>query len=251
MNNEAEHPAASVTARTDAERKLQEQVAHLEEANRFHQLFLDILSHDLMNPVWIAENYLRLIMDGGVPEDRRSFYEGMRGSLAKARGILADARTYLGVQDLVVFTGESTDLGQVVEQAVKRLEPLAGEKGQRISATIAGGAVISASPLIGEVVRQLLANAIKFGPRDTAIAVAVKDGQRVRLEVSDRGPGVPEEDRDRIFLRFGSMEKGPITGVGLGLAIVWRVVEMHEGKVWVEENPGGGSIFIADFPAGS
>ena len=226
------------------------EVERLEESNRFHQLFVDILSHDLMNPVWTAENYLRLVMDGGVPDDKGPFYNGMRSSLAKARGILTDARTYLRVQDLVAFTGEHVDLGQLVEEVVKSLGPLVEEKGQKISATIAGGVVISASPLIKEVVWQLLSNAIKFGPPDSGIAVSVIDGPRARLEVRDCGPGVPEKDRERIFQRFGSIEKGPITGVGLGLAIVWRVVEMHGGTVWVEENPDGGSLFIVELPAG-
>jgi two-component system cell cycle response regulator len=236
-------------ARGDTERALQEHVARLEESNRFHQLFVDILSHDLMNPVWIAENYLRLVMDGGVPDDKRLFYDGMRGSIAKARGILADARTYMRIKDLVAFTGEKIELGRLAEEVVKSLEALGGEKGQKIHATLAGGAVISGSPLIKEVVWQLLSNAIKFSPPDTAITVAVSDGPRVRFEVRDRGPGVPVEDRERIFLRFGSMEKGPITGVGLGLAIVRRVVDLHDGRVWVEDNPGGGSLFVAEFPA--
>lgn len=251
MCPEEADPSAVPAARVDAERTLQEHVARLEESNRFRQLFVDILSHDLMNPVWIAENYLRLVMDGSVPDDKRPFYDGMRGSLAKARGILADARTYLSVQDLAAFSGENTDLCQIVEAVVKSLRPHGGEKGQTITATLAGSAVIAANPLIREVVWQLLSNAIKFGPPDSPIAVAVSEGPRVRLEVRDRGPGVPGEHRERIFLRFESMEKGPIIGVGLGLAIVRRVVELHGGRVWVEDNPGGGSIFIAEFPAGS
>lgn len=250
MSSEKEQLSASVSTHVAAERALQEHIARLEESNRFHQLFVDILSHDLMNPVWIAENYLRLVMDGGVPDDKRPFYDGMRGSLAKARGILADARTYLRIRDLVAFAGENVDLGRVAAEVVKSLAPLGEEKGQKISVTSAAGAVIRASPLIKEVAWQLLANAIKFGPPDSAIAVSVSDGLRVRLEVRDCGSGVPEEDRERIFLRFGNMEKGPITGVGLGLAIVRRVVDLHGGRVWVEDNPGGGSIFIAEFPAG-
>lgn len=249
MDSEEAHPSGACASRDDTERNLREHVARLEEANRLQQLFGDILSHDLMNPVWIAENYLRLVMDGGVPADKRPFYEGMRVSLAKARGILTDARTYMKVQDLVVFTSENIDLGRLVEEVVKSLAPLGGEKGQKIGATIAGGAVIPASPLVREVVWQLLANAIKFGPPDSGIAVSVIDGPRVRLEIRDRGPGVPEKDRERIFQRFASMEKGPITGVGLGLAIVQRVVELHGGRVWVEGNPGGGSAFIVEFPA--
>jgi signal transduction histidine kinase len=246
VSSEEERPSAS-------ERALLEHIARLEESNRFHQLFVDILSHDLMNPVWIAENYLRLVMDGGVPDDRRPFYEGMRGSLAKARGILADARTYLRIKEAVAVTDEQIDLGQLAEAVVKSLRPLGDAKGQKITVTSDGDAVVAASPLIGEVVRQLLANAIQFGPPDSAIAVSVSvsvsAGPRVRLDVRDRGPGVPEVDRERIFQRFAGMEKGPITGIGLGLAIVRRVAELHRGRVWVEENPDGGSVFVAEFPA--
>lgn len=238
-----------ITARIDAERNLLADAARLEESNRFHQLFGDILSHDLMNPVWIAENYLRLVMDGGVADNKRSYYEGMRGSLVRARGILADARTYLRLSD-VAGAGESIDLGRLVEEVVKSVRPLVEDKGQEISVTLAGNPVISASPLIREVVSQLLSNASKYGPPGSAIAVSVDAGPRVRFAVGDRGPGVHQEDRERIFQRFERMEKGPITGIGLGLAIVRRVVNLHGGSVWVEENPGGGSLFIAEFPAG-
>lgn len=238
-----------ITARIAAERNLQEHTARLQESNRLRQLFCDILSHDLMNPVWIAENYLRLIMDAGVPDDKRPYYGGMRGSLAKARGILADARTYLTLQEGAAGDGGKVDLGGIAEAVADSLRPAGEEKGQTIAVTRAGSAEIAASPLIREVVGQLLSNAIKFGPPGSAIAVSVSAGPRVRLEVRDRGPGVPLEGRERVFQRFESMEKGPIAGVGLGLAIARRVAELHGGRVWVEENPGGGSAFIAEFPA--
>ena len=238
-----------ITARIDAERNLQEYASRLEDSNRFRLLFGDILSHDLMNPVWIAENYLRLVMDGGIPEDKRTFYEGMRGSLVRARVILTDARTFLRIQDRVAFAGESIAVVPLVEGVAQSLRPLWEEKRQTVTFTIAPDAVISGSPLLKEVVWHLLSNAIKFGPPDTPIDVVVSVGPRVRLEVRDRGPGVPQEDRERIFQRFQRMEKGPINGVGLGLAITRRVAALHNGRVWVEENPGGGSVFVAEFPA--
>jgi len=238
-----------VTPRIDAERNLQEHTARLEESNRFRQLFSDILSHDLMNPVWIAENYLRLVMDGGVPDDKRAFYDSMRGSLSKARGILVDARTYLKLQDLAAPGSENVDLVQIVEAVAKDLRPQCEEKGQTLTVASAGSAVASASSLVKEVVAQLLSNALKFAPPNTTIEVSLSAGRHVRLEVRDRGPGVPEECRERIFQRFESMEKGPITGIGLGLAIVRRIADLHGGRVWVEDNPDGGSIFVADFPA--
>ncbi len=238
-----------ITARVAAERKLQEHTARLEETNRLRLLFCDILSHDLVNPVWITENYLRLLMDGGVPEDKLPYYGGMRGSLTKARGILADARAYLAIPDRTAGEEGRIDLDGIAEEVVNSLRPLSEEKGQRIAVTLAGGAAIAAGPQVSEVVGQLLSNAIKYGPPDSAIEVSVSAGPRVRLEVRDRGPGVPLEGRERIFQRFESMEKGPIAGIGLGLTIVRRIVELHHGRVWVEENAGGGSVFIAEFPA--
>jgi two-component system, OmpR family, phosphate regulon sensor histidine kinase PhoR len=234
---------------SESERPLLERIARLEESNRLHRLFGDIISHDLMNPVWIAENYLRLVMDGGVPEDKRAFFDSMRGSLAKARGILADARTYLKLQDLAAPGGENVDLGPIVDAVAKSLRPLGEEQGQTLTVSGAGSAVIAASPLVKEVVSQLLSNALKFAPPDSAIEVSLSAGRRVRLEVRDRGPGVPEEYRERIFKRFEGMEKGPITGVGLGLAVVRRIVDLYGGSVWMEANPGGGSIFVVEFPA--
>ncbi len=238
-----------ITSRVDTERNLQEYASRLEESNRFRLFFGDILSHDLMNPVWIAENYLRLVMDGGVPQDKRPFYEGMRGSLAKARGILTDARTWLRIQDRVALTGERIGIVPLVQEVAKSLRPLWEEKGQNVTFSLAPDAVITAGPLLREIVWHLLSNAIKYAPPNSPIDVVVIAAPRVRFEVRDRGPGVSEEDRERVFQRFQSLEKGPITGIGLGLAIARRVAELHGGKVWVEGNPEGGSVFVAEFPA--
>ena len=227
----------------------EERLQPLEESSRASRLLGDILSHDLTNSVWIAENYLRLAMDGGVPDDKRPFYDGMRGALAKARGILADVRTFMRVQDLVAFNAESIDLGLVAEEVAQSFRPLGEQKGQTVTVAATGRTLAAASPLVREVVSQLLSNAIKFGPPDSAVEVTVGGGRRVRLGVRDRGAGVPEVSRERIFQRFEHMDKGPITGVGLGLAIVRRIVDLHGGRVWVEEHPDGGCLFVAEFPA--
>lgn len=224
-------------------------LARMEESSRHRQLFSDILCHDLMNPVWVAENYMRLLQEAGIPEAQRSLCDGVRCSLGKAREILADARTYLLVRNQGAPAPEVVDLAPLVEAAAAALRPAWEKKGQTVVFTLAAGARIAGGPLVGEIARQLLSNAIKYGPPNSSIHVAVAAAPSVRLEVRDRGPGVPEEDRDRIFERFDRMEKGAISGIGFGLAIARGVAALHGGRVWAEANPEGGSVFVAEFPA--
>lgn len=238
-----------VTERVSVDSALCEAVARMEESSRHRQLLSDILCHDLMNPVWVAENYLRLLQQAHVPESQRPLCDGIRRSLGKAREILADARTYLLVHGPAAAAPEVVDLGALVGAAAAALRPCWEERGQTVVLSLAPGAGIAGGPIVAEIGRQLLSNAIKYGPPGSTILVAVAAGPPVRLEVRDRGPGVPEEARDRIFKRFERMEKGPISGVGFGLAIARRVADVHGGRVWVEPNPGGGSVFVAEFPA--
>jgi two-component system, NtrC family, sensor histidine kinase HydH len=97
---------------------------------------------------------------------------------------------------------------------------------------------------IRQVVSNLLDNAVAAGP---PVRVAVRAGKgHLILEVADRGPGVAEGDRERIFEPFFT---GKTQGTGLGLAICRRVVELHGGTIAVYPNPGGGAVFRAEIPA--
>jgi two-component system sensor histidine kinase HydH len=98
---------------------------------------------------------------------------------------------------------------------------------------------------VRQVVINLLDNAVAAG---LPVALAVRhDRGHLILEIADRGPGVPEDDRDKIFEPFFT---GKTQGTGLGLAIVRRVVELHHGTIAVHANPGGGAVFRAEIPAG-
>jgi two-component system, NtrC family, sensor histidine kinase HydH len=96
---------------------------------------------------------------------------------------------------------------------------------------------------IREVVINLLDNAVAAGPPVTA-TLRVGKGSLI-LEVADHGPGVAEDDRERIFEPFFT---GKTQGTGLGLAICRRVVELHGGTIAVYPNPGGGAMFRAEIP---
>jgi len=99
----------------------------------------------------------------------------------------------------------------------------------------------------------LISNAVLYTAPGTVVEVAAgSDGREAFLEVRDRGPGVAAEERARIFERFVRLDTARVEnpeGSGLGLAIVEQVVRAHQGRVEVEERPGGGAIFRAVLPA--
>ena len=250
---EAEEPGGAAAAeRGDGsagdQERIEELSRRLARSERERQLFGDIVSHDLLNPVWVAENYLRIALEEPDAARARGFLEGAQGAFAKTRGILLDARTYLRLRDGRDFHRELLDAAALVEAAAKGVRPLWESRGQTVAFEVPADARVHASPLLREVVANLLSNAVKYAPPGSPIEVVLRPGPPLRLEVGDRGPGVPEDARNLIFERFERIEKGAISGVGLGLPIARRIVEFHGGRLWVEDNPGGGARFIAEVP---
>jgi signal transduction histidine kinase len=127
-----------------------------------------------------------------------------------------------------------------------RLDPLDGE---RPSIDVGELPLVTAdAELLGQVLDQLVANAVRFVRHGTAARVTLgarelSDGWW-RIEVADRGIGVPEEHRERVFAPFHRTPTAQgFPGTGLGLAVAHRIVALHGGEIGVEPNPGGGSIF--------
>jgi two-component system sensor histidine kinase KdpD len=104
---------------------------------------------------------------------------------------------------------------------------------------------------MAQVLGDLVENASRYSPEGTAIELrAESDGDGVRLAVVDEGPGVPVEERDRVFDKFyrGAGTKGSTKGTGLGLAIARNLVEMHGGRIRVEDGAGRGARFVVSIP---
>src|SRR5262249_61930519 len=99
---------------------------------------------------------------------------------------------------------------------------------------------------IEDALRNLIENAIAHTPSGTEVTVTVDRARRV--EVADRGSGVPAKDRDNIFKRFWRGRGETSEGAGLGLAIGSEIMRAHRGSVSVADNPGGGAVFTLSFP---
>ena len=100
------------------------------------------------------------------------------------------------------------------------------------------------------MVENLLVNAFKHTPPGTAVHLRVEAaGDDVLLAVDDRGPGVPAEQRETVFEIFSRGDGTTAPGTGVGLSLVARFAELHGGRAWVEDNPGGGASFRVSLPA--
>ena len=109
-----------------------------------------------------------------------------------------------------------------------------------------------------QILANLLSNAVKYSPAESAIEIDVKpfngSSEFLLINMRDHGPGIPNEDRDKLFQKFYRIDNSSTrttAGTGLGLAITKALVELHGGEIWVESEVGEGSVFNFTLPIGS
>jgi signal transduction histidine kinase len=211
--------------------------------------------------VTVILGYSRLLLSekvGALNDEQRRFLTETQKSCQRLNGFIANlleaARNLSG--DTVLEVSE-LPIGATVQSVVSFLKPLLEERKIEIRLSPDGlHAQARFDPAqIEQVLTNLIGNAIKLAPSDTCIDVSARpvasDGLPfVEIEVADRGPGVAEEDRRRIFEPWVRAGEGRHAGgLGLGLAIARRLVEAHGGRIGVRPHEGGGSCFFFTLPA--
>ncbi len=194
------------------------------------------MAHELRTPLAIVRVRVDSLEPGALRDQLRTDLVGMTRTVNQVLDI-AELESFL------VGADARADLQAVCSDAVALMAPLAVGRGQTIALTGAQGPVwvTGHAEALFRAVRNLIENAILHTSAGVSIEVEVAEDGTVR--VLDDGPGVPAADRESIFRRFWRRDRGKGDGRGLGLAIVARVAEAHEGSVSVAERPGGGSIF--------
>jgi len=208
----------------------------LEAGFRAQRDFTADMAHELRTPLAIVRARVDSLEPGPLRDQLRADLVNMTRTVNQVLDI-AELESFL------VGTDARADLHDVCSDAVAFMAPLAVECGQTIALTGTQEPVWvhGHAEALFRAVRNLIENAIRHTPAGVSIEVEVEAGGTVR--VLDDGPGVPAADRESIFRRFWRRDRGKADSRGLGLAIVARVAEAHEGSVSVEERPGGGSIF--------
>jgi signal transduction histidine kinase len=146
------------------------------------------------------------------------------------------------------------DLTELVKRHTAVNRPVAARKNIRLELDVEPGLpAIEADPhKIEQVLENLISNAIKFSPRQTAVKVTLRrEGGGLKIAVTDQGPGIPEDERGKLFQPFSRTSVRPTGGEqssGLGLAIARKIVEAHRGRIWLESEVGKGSTFFVTLP---
>ncbi len=256
-------PVLMIRARRSPLRGVWAVIEDVSELRRLQQMraeFIDNLSHELRTPLTtislLAETLARDAETTGTSlrpkmRDRINKIEVETGHLVQMVNELLDlARIESGGRLSLV---DNVDLGKVVGDSVERLRLFAERQGLRLRVEVEPDipAVRGDEARLGQVVVNLVHNALKFGGEagDVTIAVRVEGGE-VITSVRDEGIGIPKKDQARIFERFYKVDRARVRGggTGLGLAIARHVIEQHGGRIWVDSEEGVGSTFSFGLP---
>lgn len=221
----------------------------LAESNRSLELFAELAAHDLRAPARQISLFLSLLVKECPDLSPRS-----RELLDLATGCAKRMRAL--VDDLLEFSrltrekvgARPVDLEQTVARLVSELRPdVERSRAEVILGTLP--TVLGNPHQLARLFQNLLDNALKYAGDGARIEIASRvEGDRATIAVRDDGPGVPAEERERIFDLFYRGCPGASEGTGIGLATCRKIAESHGGRIWVESGSGGGAVFLVTLP---
>lgn len=222
----------------------------------------DNIAHDLKTPL----NRLRNRAEAALRDDRGSeaWQEGLERTIEQADEVIKTFNALLLIARLeagsLAANSETFDPATLVHDVAELYEPVAEEAGLKLRVAAAGGPAINANrQLVGQAIANLIDNAIKYSA-DTPTARAAPEvavdlkrtGRVIEISVGDRGPGIPDGDRERAQKRFVRLEASRTRpGTGLGLSLVAAVARLHGGRLRLESNaPGLRAVLVLPSAAG-
>ena len=237
----------------------QERRREAEKANRLKDEFLATLSHELRTPLNAIVGWANLLKDGRLdPATAARAVETINRNVKIQSHLISDildiSRMSAGQLDLKI---QPVLLPTVIEGALDTMGPMAHSKNVVLEKTLAPitRPVLGDPDRLSQVVWNLLSNAIKFTPEGGRVAIHLEqDGQMAEVRVEDEGPGIDPEFLPYVFERFRQRDSSGTRrhgGLGLGLAIVRSLVELHGGTVSAKNRgEGGGAVFAVKLPLG-
>jgi signal transduction histidine kinase len=237
-----------------AQQLLAYQNEQLVEIDTLKDEFVSSVSHELRTPLTSISGYVELLLEDEPDDEKRGYLAIVDRNAQRLLGLVSDLLFTARLQDgRLELAHEEVDLNQLVLQAVESARPRAESSGIELAVEID-----EVAPVLGEQVRlaqlldNLVSNAIKFTPQGGEVTVRLTGADSLaRIEVSDSGIGIPEQEREKLFERFFRSQTAlerQIQGTGLGLYISKAIVEAHGGRIGVHSTEGLGTTFIVELP---
>jgi signal transduction histidine kinase/CheY-like chemotaxis protein len=246
-----------VTPRRRAEEQMRRAREMAEAASAAKSSFVAVVSHEIRTPMNAVIGTLGLLAETRMDDEQRRYVETARDSAEHLLAIINDILDLSKIEaGRLALEASDFSLPQLMAGVVDLFRPSAQARGATIALAIAPGVpqyLRGDAGRIRQILLNLLSNAVKFSDggdivvsAEAAPATGIGLAPRIRFAVADRGPGIPEIERTRLFQPFSQLEPPDARrtgGTGLGLAICRRLVELLGGTIGIEDRPGGGSVF--------
>lgn len=228
-----------------------------QQAIRMREDVLAIVAHDLRNPLGAIAMSTHRLLDNAELGEPNGIGNGLQLILrsVKHMGSLVDELLEVGSiqSEKLELRTAPADVSELIDDAIAMFEAMAHAKSITVTKHIelAQRAVACDRERVVRVIANLLGNAIKFTPaRGRVVLQATRTGAEVRVSLRDDGPGIPREEREKLFERYWKGASTGRNGIGLGLYIARGIIEAHGGRITVDSEVGVGSSFTFSLPAG-
>ena len=245
-----------VVERRRAEVALEAQNEQLRQLDALKDEFVSLVSHELRTPLTSIRGYLELVLNDrdSLEPQHQQYLEVVERNSNRLLQLVSDL-LFVAQVDAGRLSVEcvEVDLAEIAAQSVQEAEPHAAAQGVGLKLDAAPARLEGDPARLGQLVDNLVSNAIKFTPAGGAVVVRTRtEDDGVVFEVTDSGIGIPDDERRHLFERFfrtSNARRAAIQGTGLGLVIVQAISEAHDGAVSLESTEGVGTTFRVDLPA--
>jgi PAS domain S-box-containing protein len=241
-------------ARDVSERKASEE-RFIEEKRRA-ELYLDLFGHDIRNINQGIMSYLELmLMRPGLEPDEADYIKAVLEQATRINDLVAKVQRLTQLRSQRLAVGP-VDAEVLIHAAIDYVIAKYPYRDVRIgTSTSCSTHVVTGHRMIADVFTSILDNAVRFNRNDTVeveiMCQRTEDGDAIQFIFEDRGPGIADDTKDKVFRRLEQPEGG-VKGSGLGLTVVWEIMRQLDGRVWVEDrvygDPSQGSRFVVELP---
>lgn len=225
------------------------------DQERLRNVMLSSMSHDFRTPLASITGAVTTLIDSTGRLDEPTRMDLMHSIREDAEFLERQIRNMLDLTKLEAGNlkahRELHPMDEVVGGAMTRAEKML--EGRRVDIDVSPLLPMVAvdALLIEQLLVNLIENAVRYAPSWSPIEVVVQqNGDRMRIQVADRGPGIPTGLHERVFEKFYRIGGTSRSSAGLGLAICKAIAQLHDGRIWVEDREGGGALFQVDLPIG-